>query len=162
MVSPLPSSLPSLPLHPSPLPLSPPSLPSRFPLDFTSVLHFLEPLAMTEPSAREVFQLLHHQIKHYTDDFTHISPHRVDVGREAGSWVITQPLPLYPRGEVLLPFLPPHPSWYCVQSLDIPTSLCLSCPWAQRVWFCSPGMRWTPSRLLAGTCVILPGTCLAW
>lgn len=69
----------------------------RFPLDLTSVLTFLEPLAMSEVSARSVFQQLC-RVQHYTGEFTQVPASSVDVGREAGSWVITKPLPLYPRG----------------------------------------------------------------
>lgn len=68
----------------------------KFPLDLTSVLRFLEPLAREEISAGNVFQLLR-RVQHYTDDFTHISASNIDVGTEAGSWLITKPLSLYPR-----------------------------------------------------------------
>ena len=83
--------------------LSPPSSPSpllppcRFPLDLTSVLTFLEPLALSDVSARSVFQLLS-RVPHYTEDFTQVPTNSVDVGMGAGTWVITKPLPLYHRG----------------------------------------------------------------
>ena len=64
------------------------------------MLGFLEPLAMDETSAHHVFRLLC-QLQHYSDDFTRVPAHSVDVGRQPGSWIITKPLPLYPRGQVM-------------------------------------------------------------
>lgn len=101
--SPPPPPLSFPPFYPlPPLPLS--IHIHRFPLDLTSVLNFLEPLAMDGVSARSVFQCLC-RVQHYTDDFTQVPAHSVDVGNEAGSWIITKPLPLYLRGKLCCQFL---------------------------------------------------------
>ena len=53
---------------------------------------------MNEVSARSVFQLLS-RLEHYTADFSLVPASSVGVGKEAGSWVITRQLSLYPRGK---------------------------------------------------------------
>ncbi len=53
---------------------------------------------MDDISAQNVFHQLS-KMEQYTDDFTHIPSSNIDLGEEAGSWILTQPLHLYPRGE---------------------------------------------------------------
>lgn len=70
---------------------------SSFPLNLTSVMSFLDPLASSQVSARRLFQLLH-RLQSYTMDLTLIPPDSIAMGKEAGLWVITKSLRLYHKG----------------------------------------------------------------